>query len=55
MSYQIQKEPLFADFLWSQPEQQSPNKQLLIIGGTQESLQKPLQAFQLCDQKPPAG
>ena len=45
MAYQIQREPLFADFIWSQPEQQKADKKLLIIGGNQENLQKPLQAF----------
>lgn len=51
MSYLLQSEPLFGDFLWSQPERQDQNKNLLIMGGYRESLRAPLETFNYAQQK----
>ena len=47
MAYLEQKEePLFRDFIWSEPERSSQQPQILILGGHQNSLQAPLKSFQ---------
>ena len=41
MTYQLQNQPLFPDFLWAQPEKRSSKAELLIIGGYAGNLKEP--------------